>query len=135
MSPCRENCLKKAQAKAHDGGLDQRKFDLACCTAGNAHAEDYGQGVDMGTYSEMPFMENAGMPADDPPSHSPDKQPGGRAEDGSTAGIACDAARVPACGSAAAADEDASKGSADVSGATPIASRTVQQLVRIVPVL
>ena len=105
---------------------------LACCAAGDSHAEDYGQGADMDSYSEMPTMEDAGMPADEPPSHSPDKQPGDTAEEGSAAGTAGDAGtRLPASSTAAAGD--ASKAAPDVSGATPIASKAVQQLVRTVP--
>ena len=93
---------------------------------------DYGQNADMDGYCEMPFMEDAGMPADHPPSDSPNKQPGGTAEEGSTAGNAGDAAaRLPA--SSSAAGGDASKAAPDASGATPIASKAVQQLVRTLP--
>ena len=95
------------------------------CPAGDNSAADFDPPDDMDAYPEQPFMDDADMPADDPPNDCPGKHPVGAAVE-PTGGHAAGAGEGLTGSRLAAAAGAASKASEDTAMPTPTASRTMQ---------
>ncbi len=99
-----------------------------CGTAGDSPATDFDSPQDMDLYPEPPLLDDADMPADDPPEPSPVKELGSAAGQPSAGHTECAAEALP--GSSSAAARSVSKAPEDNVMPTPVASKAVQQLVR-----